>query len=137
MKLFSVFNFLYLSIGLPWLALSHALNITHVKLFDNDVGKSSLRGKQPIDTSLPGELIIVLADNYMNVTDVTTKVKSLVMSTGGKIKHVFNSVFKGAAITNITEDKMIELLDKDDVKYGVPVSRLIKILSTSIISRIC
>jgi hypothetical protein len=71
--------------------------------------------------SIAGEYIVVLNDNIVNVTST---IQQLVKTQGGKVKFVYNNVFKGAAISGMSTNRMGSFLDESVIKFAAPVSKM-------------
>ena len=90
--------------------------LSHSKLFDDDV---RVLQEDVYDSLAENQYVIQLHDDTTNVAETVQK---LIEETGGTIKHIYTNVFKGAAITNMTEIGMLMLLNYSQVTSAARVS---------------
>jgi hypothetical protein len=68
---------------------------------------------------LNGEFIIELA---INTTNVRSTIENLIVGSGGTINFVYETLFKGASISNMSDTSILKVLDHISVIRGSRVS---------------
>ena len=95
--------------------------LKHNKLLDDDV-KNMPNARQRavvLNKILSFEYIIQLQPN---ITNVRRAVQRLLYNTSGQIQYLYTNVFKGAAISNMTNASMTNLLNQNIVVRATRVS---------------
>jgi hypothetical protein len=86
--------------------------LRHSKLDNDELNQATKRLRSNATAFFSGEFIVELPDN---TTDVRATVKAMMVGSGGKISFVYDKLFKGAAISNMSDFSILKLLDKDTV----------------------
>jgi hypothetical protein len=100
--------------------IAHGTGILRHYKLDNDAWKESKqRLGSAVRSFLSGEFIIEISEN---TTDVRSTVENMMVGSGGKINFVYSKLFKGAAISNMSDFSILKILDHISVIRASRVS---------------